>query len=274
MRDSMRIKEFIIQNIFMIFVTFVTILFLEIFVFQFYKSTLSGDIADWGSFGDYIGGIVLSLISILLIYKTYQEQKYANIIARFENRFWNLKNGIELRDEELASVNSVSQEIMDHFIRDDHSRKLTNKEFVALLGYYWILHIRDKEVFRSQYFEKIQKLISIVTNNSMVKKQDKESNLSALFIDMIDNEILCLLSHLAFYSYRKCDYSLFSYDAIFNLIIRCDSLCGYVCENNNDKVTCLRLYIENDYGYDEHKRKEESYTQTLNRVIYNKNIQS
>ena len=70
-----------------------------------------------------------------MIYKTYQEQKYANIITQFENRFWNLKNGIKLTDEELASVNSVAQEIMDHFLRDDQRRKLTNKEFVALLGY-------------------------------------------------------------------------------------------------------------------------------------------
>lgn len=270
----MRIRKVLIQNSFSLFVAFVAIFFLGIFVFQFYKSSLSGNIADWGSFGDYIGGIILSLISILLIYKTYQEQKYANIITQFENRFWNLKNGIKLTDEELTSVDSVAKKIIDHFQRDEYKRKLKNKEFAALLGYYWWLHIHDKDVFYSQYFVKIENLISVVVNSSMVKKQDKESSLSALFIDMTDNEMFCLLSYLASYSYRKCDYSLFSYEAIFDLLIRCNNLCGHVCENNNDKVTSLKLHIESDFGYYDSDRKEEPYTQTLNRVIYNKSIQS
>lgn len=270
----MRIREILIQDIFTVFVTFIIILFLGIFVFQFCERSLSEDIADWGSFGDYIGGVILSLISILLIYKTYQEQKYANIIIKLENRFWNLKNRIKLTDEELTSVNSVSNEIIDHFLLDAHRLKLTNKEFIALLNYYWTLHIRDKDVFRSQYFEKIQNLVSIVVNNTMIKRQDKEGTLSALFADMTDNEIFCFLSYLASYSYRKRDYILFSYNAVFDLLIRCDNLCGHVCEINNDEVTYVRLYIENDYGYDEHQWRKESYIQTLNRVIYNKNIQS
>lgn len=267
-------KDAIIRHFIIVLIACAVILSVVFFVFQFHDNAFSDNISDWGSFGDYIGGIILSLISILLIYKTYQEQKYANIITQFENRFWNLKNGIKLTDEELASVNSVAQEIMDHFLRDDQRRKLTNKEFVALLGYYWKVHIRDKDSFCSQYFEKIQKLISIVTNSSMVKKQDKESCLTSLFIDMTDNEIFCSLSYLAFYSYQKSNCSLFSYDAIFDLLIKCDHLCEHVCVNNNDKVICLKLHIESDYGYDEHKRMAESYTQTLNRVIYNKSIQS
>lgn len=262
------------RHIIIVLISCAIILFVLLFVFQFHDNAFSDNISDWGSFGDYIGGIILSLISILLIYKTYQEQKYANIIARFENRFWNLKCRIKLTSEELALVDSVAQKIIDHFPRDDHKRKLTNKEFVALLGYYWDLHIRDKDVFCSQYFAKIQNLIFIVTNSSMVKKQDKECSLSALFTDMTDNEIFCLLSYLAFYSYQKCDYSLFSYDAIFDLLIRCNNLCKHVCKINSDKITYVRLYIYDDYGYNDHQWKEESYTQTLNRVIYNKSIQS
>ena len=70
------------------------------------------------------------------------------------------------------------------------------------------------------------------------------------------------------------EYAIFSYNAIRELIIKCDSLCGHVCENNNDKVTCLKLHIESDFGYYDSDRKEEPYMQTLNRVIYNKSIQS
>ena len=254
----------------MVLISCAIILSVVFFVFQFHDNAFSDNISDWGSFGDYVGGIILSLISIFLLYKTYKEQQYTNVITQFENRFWNLKCRIKLTDKELALVDSVSQKIMDHFLRDDHSQKLINKEFVALLGYYWDLHIRDKDVFCSQYFAKLQNLIFIVTNSSMVKKQDKECSLSALFTDMTNNEIFCLLSYLAFYSYRKNDCSLFSYDAIFDLLLRCNNLCEHVCENNNDKVTCLKLHIESDYGYDDHKRKDESYTQSLNRVIYNK----
>ena len=261
----------IIQNFFIVFISIITILLGGIFVFQFYKSPLSKNIADWGSFGDYIGGITLSLISILLLYKTYKEQIYANVIIRFESRFWNLKNRIGITKEELDAVSSIAKKITKHFIRENSKRKVTNGEFVALLRYYWILYTCSEEALCSQYFGKIQNLISMVVNSSVVRRQDKEGNLSTLFMDMTDNEILCLLSYLSFCSYRKCSYSLFSYDAIFSLIIKCDSLCGNVCKNNNDKVTCLELDIEDDFGYNDSDRKEESYIQTLDRIILNKN---
>ena len=106
------------------------------FVFQFHDNVFSDNISDWGSFGDYVGEIILSLISIFLLYKTYKEQQYTNVITRFESRFWNLKCRIKFTNEELALVDSVTQKITDHFLRDDHKRKLTNKEFVALLNYY------------------------------------------------------------------------------------------------------------------------------------------
>ncbi len=266
----MRIKEVLIQNLVTVFIVLITILFLGIFIFQFYESPLSENIAAWGSFGDYIGGVILSLISIFLLYKTYKEQQYTNVITRFESRFWNLKNKIELTKEELDEVNAIARMISDHFIRGNNEKKITNGEFVALLGYYWILHTRGKETFYFQYFEKMQNLLSIVLNSSTIRKQDKEANMSILFVDKTDEETLCLLSYLAFCSYRKSDYSLFSYDAMLNLIVRCDSLCRNVCKRSDDKISNIKLYIEDDYGYNDCKWKKESYIQTLDRVINNK----
>lgn len=127
----MKTRHFII-----VLIACAVILSVVFFVFQFHDNVFSDNISDWGSFGDYVGEIILSLISIFLLYKTYKEQQYTNVITRFESRFWNLKCRIKFTNEELALVDSVTQKITDHFLRDDHKRKLTNKEFVALLNYY------------------------------------------------------------------------------------------------------------------------------------------
>ena len=126
----------------------------------------------------------------------------------------------------------------------------------------------------SRYFGKIESIISYITESKLVDAKNKENYLFTLFIDMNDDESICTLAYLSFCLYQEREDAIFSYNAMRKLIIKCDNLCGHVCEINNDEVTYVRLYIENDYGYDEHQWRKESYIQTLNRVIYNKNIQS
>lgn len=122
----------------------------------------------------------------------------------------------------------------------------------------------------SRYFGKIESIISYITESKLVDAKNKENYLFTLFIDMNDDESICTLAYLSFCLYQEREDAIFSYNAMRKLIIKCDNLCGHVCENNNDKIACLKLHIESDFGYYNSDRKEEPYTQTLNRVIYNK----
>ena len=63
--------------------TAIALLTIIIYVVCFYNAPLSNRTSDWGAFGSYIS-ISISVISIALIYITYNEQKQSNRIERFE----------------------------------------------------------------------------------------------------------------------------------------------------------------------------------------------
>ena len=247
-----------------------------IFVYHFVYSSFSNNISDWGDFGSYMSWVI-GLVSVFLVYITYNEQRRTNNISQFENSFWNLKKGIESFIDQMDFINHIAVSIKNHFNSTNGSstnQRITHSEFICLLGYYWNLYTYNENPLSLRYFGKIESIISYVTESKLVDAKNKENCLFTLFVDMNDDESICILAYLSFCLYQEREYAIFSYNAIRELIIKCDSLCGHVCENNNDKVTCLKLHIESDFGYYDSDRKEEPYMQTLNRVIYNKSIQS
>lgn len=59
----------------------------------FKDTPISGQPADWGTFGDYIGGVsgtIFSIISVILLYVTLQKQAQYSITQQFEPSFFNL----------------------------------------------------------------------------------------------------------------------------------------------------------------------------------------
>jgi hypothetical protein len=59
----------------------------------FHNNGISKKPTDWGTFGDYIGGIVgtiLSFFSVVLIYLTYTSQVENSRLQQFETTFFNL----------------------------------------------------------------------------------------------------------------------------------------------------------------------------------------
>ena len=63
-------------------IVLLTLLF-GLFIYVFHKQQLSSNITDWGSFGSYVGGTV-SIISLFLLYFTYNNQVNANRKSQFE----------------------------------------------------------------------------------------------------------------------------------------------------------------------------------------------
>ncbi|MEX0608400.1 MAG: hypothetical protein WD016_03810 [Balneolaceae bacterium] len=95
----------------------VTLAIILAFVMNFWGTNLSTGINDWGSFGDYFGGIlgaIFSLLAVILIYFTYQQQK--NHIENTEGVF-----------EDQAKLNR-SDSLMNIFFKviENKQRHLTS----------------------------------------------------------------------------------------------------------------------------------------------------
>lgn len=66
---------------------------LALFLFQFRKADLSSSVAEWGQFGDYMGGILnplFGLISVVLVAATLRSQTQAAKLQAFEHQFFTL----------------------------------------------------------------------------------------------------------------------------------------------------------------------------------------
>lgn len=70
----------------------ILILFIA-FVINFRKDDISGNVAEWGQFGDYMGGLLnplFGLISVVLIAATLRSQTRAAKLQAFEHQFFTL----------------------------------------------------------------------------------------------------------------------------------------------------------------------------------------
>ncbi|HET6225267.1 MAG TPA: putative phage abortive infection protein [Bacteroidia bacterium] len=97
---------------------------------KFRKDELSDSTSDWGTFGDYIGGVlgtILSFFSVILIYATYKNQVVFSSLQQFETTFFNLlQNQREIlkslgghvytNDIERYSMELVSKTTADDYI--------------------------------------------------------------------------------------------------------------------------------------------------------------
>jgi len=66
---------------------------LAIFALNFRKADISNTVAEWGQFGDYMGGLLnplFGLISVVLVAATLRSQTQAAKLQAFENQFFTL----------------------------------------------------------------------------------------------------------------------------------------------------------------------------------------
>lgn len=88
---------------------------------KFHKYPLSDSTANWGTFGDYIGGTVgsiFSLISVLLLYYTFKDQIRNSKIQRFENKYYELIKLHRDNVDELVLSNEKGKKIFVVLLRE------------------------------------------------------------------------------------------------------------------------------------------------------------
>lgn len=66
---------------------FGVLVILGVFIYWFHNQSISDDIADWTSFGAYVGGC-FGLISVILMYMVFREQSKMAYKTQFEAVFF------------------------------------------------------------------------------------------------------------------------------------------------------------------------------------------
>ena len=233
---------------------------LVLFILNFYSHPLSNSISDWGSFGDYMA-IAISVISIILVYQTYREQRDTNKLICFENAFWNLRK--ELVHISDGDLNIITKNIKAHFsIRDS----ISLNQLICLLAYYWSLHTRQLNMPDSS-FEHFRKLCQYVTTTTLIDETKKNLYLALLYEWLIGDELFCFICYLSYYSYYHKDVSILEFQATIDFINDANREFGILMSNSlKSNIQLLRYEYDEDLGYSDGDYIKETYMDTLNRL--------
>ncbi|WP_302356714.1 putative phage abortive infection protein [Alcaligenes sp. YSL9] len=99
----MKIANMLIRYPFRFGVSAIVVL-LGAFALNFRKADISNAVAEWGQFGDYMGGLlnpIFGLISVVLVAATLRSQTQAAKLQAFEHQFFTL---LSLHDSVLQSI--------------------------------------------------------------------------------------------------------------------------------------------------------------------------
>lgn len=243
-------------------VSFLGVLFIIsilIFIYQWFGTSLSDSIADWGSFADYFSGIPLSIITIIIIIVTYKEQKDSNRTIRFESSFFCLYSSENSRETKV--INQTYSKIKSHFDNVNDNLELNRNECVLLLSHYWNLHKEELS------YKNLSTTLLYLIKTNLIAEKDKQHYLYILYSNLSDKDYLCFLSYLCnlYYIENRSDF------LCNNLLFQFHSLDAFqeqivnIISNQNVKLQRFDLY--EDYGYREQENKFENYKQTLKYLL-------
>lgn len=241
-----------------------------VYIAHFSHASLSDDTSDWGAWGSYVN-VGISLISISLIYITYQEQQKSNKIARFEEHYHvSLKTVSELFERKKKIIEDLYCKIKNHFKNPfDPLTDYTQSNTKKVLGYYYSSAAYDvlqdcDEVFRYFYV-----ILNSVESNTVIDEDEKFRYYT---------EMSCLFSEkarilLLFWGYNKgIDFSNYYHKGLFRTsIINNEALVNiirFACTGERpqkEKVDIENIELE-DYS-------NEEFSDTYNRLFNNKNKQ-
>lgn len=192
MQDDSRIVKSISKHPFYIGISAILVLLIAFFI-NFRKQDISTSAAEWGQFGDYLGGIlnpIFGLISVVIISATLQIQIRSSRKQEFDNQFFAL----------LTLYDSVLQSIDRHSSRDGSVRKgrdcfylfyrdivkISEKNKVPLsVAYSSFLEVRGWEI--EHYFRTVYHLFKHVRDgqsSSLVSESEKKK-----YYDLIKSQI-------------------------------------------------------------------------------------
>lgn len=123
---------------------------LLLYVTQFGQNGLSENTDNWGTFGEYIGGVlgtILAFFSVILIYATYKNQRENSLLQQFESTFFSL----------LLNQREILKSLKGNFGNITHPDKKVADEYISEVAYQIYKEFDGRG---NRYFEKNRNKIS------------------------------------------------------------------------------------------------------------------
>ncbi len=169
-------KIFFIIAAFVILITLTPIFF---FILNFHNFKVSNDIANWGSFGDYFGGILNTFFSfltlIVTIYIAFEISKIEENRNKENLKFEKEKLLRELREVEYKRINLELQKVWISITEDDEmiAKKiiyncLTQYRYFISSNHHLFPFFEDEEILNLN--NSIQEIFDLIHNT---KKLDR-----------------------------------------------------------------------------------------------------
>lgn len=221
------------------------------YIFHFFGESLSNNSSDWGAFGNYMG-IGVGLVSMALIYITYDEQRSSNKIARFEQRFVTMTNTLaELAVKNTEELESNYQIFCKHFLHNTGISGYEREKIVKVLIYYF----SDVTTDFDNIFRYLAMSIAFIRNANFLSDEEKKgriTELACIVPESIRIFYMCWQLSKGSKSLKKdCESGLFVLDGDEPKLL--NNIIAFLCigkkpfKNEYDDVSELKITLE-DYS--------------------------
>ena len=248
----------------------IAVVLVIVYLANFSHASLSDNTSDWGAWGSYVN-VGISLISISLIYITYNEQQKSNKIARFEEHYHvALKTAGELFERKKDIIKDSYNKIENHFRNPfDPLTDYTQHNAKNVLGYYYSSAVFDVQQDCDEVFRYFYTVLNSIKSNTVIDEDEKNrcyTEMSCLFSE--EARILLL-----FWGYNNgIDLSDYYNEGMFRTsIINNEALLDiikFVCtgeRRKNEKINIEDIDLGDNTNAD--------FPETYNRLLNNKNKQ-
>lgn len=205
-------------------------------------------------FDSGIISIGISVLSIILVFCTYKEQRWTNMITQFESAFWILRDAID-----TGNLSAISRDIANHF--HGSLSDINRNQCVFLLCYYWRIHSVNK-------VNKVDSVYSIVyytLTDTRISSEEKKRYMELLYRFISEDDYFCLLSYICHLAYLKQDKCCIDMIIAFpHNDLKGNRLEIYNKLTNKAEDVEFNSYDE-FYGY--YENATESYKETLNKFL-------
>lgn len=173
------------RHCFIFICVIITLGLIMAYIINFHDAPLSDSTSDWGAWGSYVA-TGISILSVALLYITYNEQQKSNRIGRFEEHYHiSLKTLVSLFEQKKDTTSKVYQLIENHFPNSlDPLTDYEQSEVQNILGYYYSSAVIDVQEECDEIFRYLHSTLLYIYNETILSDQDKKRYIT---------EISCLL---------------------------------------------------------------------------------
>lgn len=237
---------------------------------------LSEETSDWGAFGSYVG-MGISILSITLIYITYNEQRLSNRIERFEQHLKSMTDTLsDLVKRDSTILEKDYQSFLSHFMvpfYDISDCEVPKTEGVCT---YYLSQITYNKGYEYQnLFKYLTLVIKYIINEKTLERGDKEGRvveLSCILPESLRTFYFCWLLQQENRDFLEYCYSngLFVVDKPNDNLL--SDVIRLVCTGTKPKKEAPVPIDSNHIELEDYSN--EPFDETYNRLFNNKKVKS